>query len=98
MSSTTATVVLRADVVILVVLSLPVRGRTPRTPDLGLSPEIPRVHTTHARERMVQRRVSKEQVESVLTSPDRQRPGPEEGSIRFENYLELGTLKVWVVA
>ena len=55
-------------------------------------------YTGHMLRRMAERSITREQVEEVLSSPERCVDDPNEGSVRLERRLPQGTLKVWVVA
>lgn len=65
---------------------------------LGIPREIPRIYTTHAKERMALRGISQEDVEETLAAPHRVEQVPREGSVRFEREEANRLLKVWVVA
>lgn len=72
------------------------RRRRVRPP--GVPAEITRVYTTHAKERMVLRGISQDDVEETLAAPHRVEQVPREGSVRFEREEANRLLKVWVVA
>lgn len=71
--------------------------RRPQGPP-GVPVEITRIYTTHAKERMVLRGISQEDVEMTLAAPHRVEPVPREESVRFEREEGNRLLKVWVVA
>lgn len=54
------------------------------------------VLTTHAKERMAQRGVMFDELEAVLTAPQRIRRDERQDSHRLESDFPKGTLKVWV--
>jgi hypothetical protein len=87
------------------VLGLAVAGlvlfmaRRRRTPiPLGLPVHLTRVYTAHAKERMEQRGISREDVEEVLAHPQRVSRDEVEGSMRFEKDVRSMVVRVWVAA
>ena len=65
---------------------------------LGVSSQIRRRYTRHARDRMRERRINQDQVEKVLARPDRREFDPAEDSYRFERDFDEVVIKVWVAA
>lgn len=53
-------------------------------------------YTNHAKERMTERGVTVDQVESVLAAPARATKDPENNSVRLEGDIDGDILKVWV--
>ena len=90
--------VLVVGALIFIVIALLDRARKAGPSTIGLAPGIPRSYTKHAQERMQERGVSREEIESALVAPDRKAPDPTENSVRFEKNFEKGVLKVWVAA
>jgi hypothetical protein len=74
------------------------RSTASRGAALGLSNQIRRRYTRHARDRMRERRINQDQVEQVLTRPDRREFDPAEDSYRFERDFHEVVIKVWVAA
>ena len=73
------------------------RRRRPRTPP-GLPAHLTRIYTTHAKDRMQQRGISREDVEEVLARPERVTHDEVENSMRFEKDVRSMVVRVWVAA
>ncbi|NNC12006.1 DUF4258 domain-containing protein [Planctomonas sp. JC2975] len=87
-----------AVVVAIVLLSWAARRnvrRSGRRPGAG-GVAAPIRYTAHARERMLQRGVDRQQLESVLARPARVLHDPAENSVRLEGDFDGRVLKVWV--
>lgn len=79
--------------IIIVAASLVRRQRTALA-----KPSVNTVFTKHAKERMLERSVSFEQLEAVIASPEAERACPKEGSIRLERNIDGRRLRVWVAS
>ena len=79
-------------------LALLWRRRRRAATALGIPPDLTRIYTSHAKERMQQRGISREDVEDVLSHPARVTRDEVENSMRFEKDVRNTVLKVWVAA
>lgn len=85
------------SLLVVAVLALVVtRRRVPAPP--ATAPTLPIRLTQHAIQRMAERGVSRDQIETAVANPDRVTPCPAQGSVCIEAVHDTGRLKVWVVA
>ncbi|GGD24657.1 KH domain-containing protein [Nocardioides daphniae] len=83
--------------IVVAVLVAVTRKRPQSTHLVGLPADLRRRYSRHIRQRMVERGVSRDEVEATLATPDRMEHDLAQASMRFEKDFHERILKVWVV-